>query len=250
MKTLRVPGLTAYAAIVLWLLLAVINAASAREKSVVAADISRDIAAALLEKGAPEEANIVFANPAQPVPVAEGGAPQIDSVSYNRQSGRFLARLSGFGAHGVVLSGTALAPIETPVLVAPIARGEIIAEDDIEFVMLARAMPTDAILEVEDLIGAQARHALKAGAPLRKSDLARPELVKKGALVTVTYEAPGLRIAQSGVAQTSGGAGDVIDVETMTGARAVRAVVTGRNAALVRHPRLAQLQSEGLRARD
>jgi flagella basal body P-ring formation protein FlgA len=197
-----------------------------------AADHLPAIETALAEQGAPAGGEIRLAEPEQLVP----DNATLVSMSFNPQSGRFIARLAG-GGDVVVIAGSARKPVEAPVLVAAKARGDMISESDIAYVETADVLPTDVILETEALVGAEARRDLRAGAPLRRSDIAERMLIKKKALVTVAYESPGLWLSQTGVAQANGAQGDVIAVEIAGSGRIVRAVVEGENhARIVRAP--------------
>ena len=197
-----------------------------------AADLLPAIEAALIEQGASADAEVRLAAP--DLAIADGAT--IESLSYNPRSGRFVAR-----AAGAVIAGTARAATETPVLIEPVARGEEIAEDNIAFLQTADVLPADVALTLDDLAGKEARRNLGAGAPLRRSDVVAPILVKRNALVTVSYERPGVVLTQTGVAQVAGSQGEVIDIETASG-RIVRAVVIGRDRARVVGARQARLQ--------
>lgn len=67
---------------------------------------------------------------------------------------------------------------------------------------------------------------------MRRIDVVSPILVKRNAIVSITYERPGVLLTQAGVAQGAGVQGDVIDIQT-PGGRVVRAVVTRRDRAAV-----------------
>ncbi|MEQ1931753.1 MAG: flagellar basal body P-ring formation chaperone FlgA [Parvularculaceae bacterium] len=200
-----------------------------------AADLLPAIEAALAEKGAPADVQVILTSPEQPVP----DNATFDSVSFNQVNGRFAIRLSAAGAQPSIVSGSARAPVETPVLIEAVPRGEEIREENIGFASTANVLAADTVFEVESLVGAVARRNLGAGAPLRRADVAQPVLVKKNSLVTVAYEAPGLSLTQSGVAQSNGAKGDVIDIETVQTGRVIRAVVSGTNFAVIAGARLA-----------
>ncbi len=51
-----------------------------------------------------------------------------------------------------------------------------------------------------------------AGVPLRSGDVQREEIVAKGELVTIVYEAPGILITMRGRVNESGAMGDVVSV--------------------------------------
>lgn len=247
MKLLKAPGVVAYAAILLWFLLTVMTSISANAQEAVAlraSDILPSIEAALMAKGAPAGAEITLADP-DALFASASGEPQFDNVSYNAASGRFLVRVVGAdGTPALAIAGFMRRPAEFPVLIAPLARGEKLGEDNIAWIETSDARPADFITGLDDLIGMEARRPLQAGAPLRPSDVAAPVLVKKGALVTMTYAALGLSLTHAGVAQSSGARGDLIDVKNMKSERVVKATVAGANIVSVVPPRFAAMEQE------
>ncbi|MGF1545636.1 MAG: flagella basal body P-ring formation protein FlgA [Parvularculaceae bacterium] len=66
-------------------------------------------------------------------------------------------------------------------------------------------------------------------APTRKDR--GPTVIDRGDAVTIVFEAPGMRLANRGLAQERGAVGDVIEIETIRSARAVKAIVTGAGQA-------------------
>jgi flagella basal body P-ring formation protein FlgA len=245
MKPVKLPGVAAYATIGLWLLLTVLtpiraDAAEAQAPVIIrAADILPAIEEALMAKGVPAEAEVALAEPEATLAVEAGTSPQFDSISFNRASGRFLIRMRGFGgAPSTAISGTVKIVARFPTLVAPLARGEVIEEDNIDWIETAEARPADFITEAESLVGMEARRAIEPGAPLRPSDVVAPVLVKRGALVTMTYSLSGLTLTHAGVAQTTGAKGDLIDVKNVKSERIVKAVVAGENLVAIASPRI------------
>ena len=64
--------------------------------------------------------------------------------------------------------------------------------------------------------------------PLRAGDVQREEIVGKGELVTIVYEAPGLLITMRGKANEAGAMGDVISHRpTSTSKRVLQGTVSG-----------------------
>ncbi|MGE0409185.1 MAG: flagellar basal body P-ring formation chaperone FlgA [Amphiplicatus sp.] len=234
-------GFIAYAAIILWFLLVILAPLSANAEPVAlrAADILPSIEAALMEKGVPANAEIALSEPNAPIVLANK-TPDFDSVSVNPVSGRFLIRVRGMdGSPGAAIAGVAKIPALLPALIAPVARGDVIAEDNIDWIKTSEARPADYISSLDALVGMEARRTLQAGQALRPNDVIAPVLVKKGALVTMTYVASGLALSHAGVAQAAGAKGDVIDVKNVKSERIVKAVIIGANRLAVASPRLA-----------
>jgi flagella basal body P-ring formation protein FlgA len=115
-----------------------------------------------------------------------------------------------------------------------IARGTVIAESD----LATKAIPILRMNELlvhslADIVGKEAKRALRAGEVLRMSDLKHPTLVAKGATVTMMFEAPGMSLTAVGRALAEGGEGDSIAVLNPTSYRQVVAVITGPGAVRV-----------------
>lgn len=231
MRLQRIPDILAYAAMAMWLLqIAIAPAGATDAPSSRLAERSEEFRAALVEQGAPETIRIKFSNPEARIAVDPTTPLAIDSISFNRATGRFLARLS-IAKAPLVIAGEAVTVATLPVPARAIARNEIIGEDDIDWIEVTDPR-ADLYLDDADLIiGKIARRPLAAKAPLRKLDLAAPTLIKRGDTATIVLEAPGLRLTQAAIAQASGGEGDVIAFKNVNSNREIKAVVIARGAA-------------------
>ncbi len=72
-----------------------------------------------------------------------------------------------------------------------------------------------------------ARQGLRAGQPLRRADLMKPELVGRNEPVTLIFQAPGISLTVRGTAIEPGTEGDIINVMNTQSKRQVQGVVTG-----------------------
>lgn len=211
-----------------------------KQVALTASDILPDIEAALAAHGAPAGAEIVLNNPDQRFAVS--GPVEIAHVSYSAASGRFVVRLANAP---VALAGVAQMSESVPVLTRAIARGEIINEDDIAYVETAGARGGNFVRDAAALIGKETRRPLSAETPLRASDVVAPVLVRKGALVTLSYAIEGLRLTHQGVAMKSGTKGDVISVRNIQSERVLKGVVRSENLVAVASPRAPLHSVEG-----
>ncbi|MEL6213631.1 MAG: flagellar basal body P-ring formation chaperone FlgA, partial [Pseudomonadota bacterium] len=118
-------------------------------------------------------------------------------------------------------------------LTRSIARGDIIAESDIVYVERNDLPALSFVTNAGDVIGKVAMRPLRANTPLRANAVKAPQLVKKGALVTVRYKMSGLQVSHHGVARQSGALGDVINIMNTKSERTIKAVITGTNEARV-----------------
>lgn len=124
--------------------------------------------------------------------------------------------------------GTIRETLEVPVLTRPINRGDIIKDADVAFERRARAdVAADVIAAPESVVGLAARQALRAGVPLRRTEIVRPEVIKRGELVTIVYEVPGILLTIRGKAMEGGAEGDVINVLNTQSKRTIQGIVSG-----------------------
>lgn len=117
------------------------------------------------------------------------------------------------------VNGQVFATIEVPVPARSLRPGDMIAESDIEWHSVRAAeVRTNMVTETALIVGQEARRPLRAGTPIRISDLRDPVTVSKGATVTMIYRTPVMLLTASGRAKQSGSRGDIIRiVNTQTG---------------------------------
>jgi flagellar basal body P-ring formation protein FlgA len=121
--------------------------------------------------------------------------------------------------------------IETADAVVPnrtIGRGEVIRAGDLAVERRPRAEVTGEVpATIAEVAGRAARQALRQGVPVRRTDLAKPEMVKRDDNVNLIYEVPGILLTTRGKALESGGEGDLISVLNPQSKRTVQGIVTG-----------------------
>jgi flagella basal body P-ring formation protein FlgA len=116
--------------------------------------------------------------------------------------------------------------VDVAVARSDIARGEVIAEADLEYKAVPAVRANGSVVRaITDAAGMEARRALKAGELIRAGDLKRPTMVAKGSSVTMVFDAPGMRLSAVGRAMAEGAEGDTITVLNPTSFRKVEAVV-------------------------
>ncbi|MGL5446515.1 MAG: flagellar basal body P-ring formation chaperone FlgA, partial [Rhabdaerophilum sp.] len=166
------------------------------------------------------------------VDAARADAIKVASFNRDLRSGRYEARLSLAGApdgvDGWTITGSIVEMREVAVPTADIDRGEAIQAKDLVIVKRPAAqVSAEVVRPLSDLIGMVPRRALKAGEFIRSADLAKPILVEKAALVTVTYQTRGLMLSMRGRAQASGSQGDIVKIQNLQSKKVVEGVVTG-----------------------
>lgn len=175
----------------------------------------------------------------------DGGAPSVAvepelngdvavvDLSFDARSRRLQARLAVPGSTAMRLKPLRISGqlVETMEVVVPkrlIARGETLGKDDVTVERRPRdGQGSEIIGDARAAIDKVARRALLAGVPLRGSDVQREEIVGKGDLVTIVYEAPGLLIMLRGRANEAGAMGDVVSVTNPQSKRVLQGKVTG-----------------------
>lgn len=162
------------------------------------------------------------------------GAITIARLHFDPRSESFNATVALPDGRREVITGSLVAMTDVPVLTGSVATGVTIGNADIDWLRLpTRQVSAQIITNADDLVGMAARRALRPGVPLRLSDIQRPQLVKRGDIVTMTFHAPGITVTAAGRAMESGAKGDRIRIVNINSNRAVEATITGARMASV-----------------
>lgn len=111
-----------------------------------------------------------------------------------------------------------------------IARHETLSENDIKMVRRdITLLGDDLVRRMTEIIGKRATTSLQPGDVLRASYLDEPPLVRRGDLVTIVAQTPGLRATAPGEAKKTGGRGEIIRVKNLMSRKYILAkiVATG-----------------------
>lgn len=180
----------------------------------------------LIAKGAPEDGAVALVGR-----VPRGIEPEtleLAKIDYSAETGRFVVQVrlaSGrlYGMQGKVEDG-----MDVPVLTRALKAGDVVAPDDVMFVrMAASRVPRGSVGDAEKLVGFSARRQLRAGLPLRESDIQKPLVIRKGDAVMIVFRAPGIELTSRGKAMTEGGVGDTVAVVNAQSLKQIDAVVLG-----------------------
>jgi flagella basal body P-ring formation protein FlgA len=165
-------------------------------------------------------------------PDAKGEIAAGDLV-YDRRNRRFSAHL-WVGAAGADrppsarVSGTVIDTVEVAVVTRALNRGEAVTAGDLTLERRPReGAPSDAITETASLAGRVAKRTFTAGSILRSGDLVRPEIVARGDIVTVVYEAPGMTLTMRAKSADAGAMGDTVSVTNPQSKKTLQATVVG-----------------------
>jgi flagella basal body P-ring formation protein FlgA len=109
-----------------------------------------------------------------------------------------------------------------------IARGDVISKSDLTYADVPAANAAFGVAtSISQIEGKQTRRVLRAGEPVRTSDVRAPILVTKGSTVTMTFSAPGITLTAVGRAMSEGGLGESVTVLNPVSYRQITATVTG-----------------------
>ena len=142
-----------------------------------------------------------------------GPEPDYSLVAFDERSGRFQIQIEAVGLRPMTLTGTVTEVMDVPVLSQPIERGHVVREEDLSWIRVPiNRLGAQMISDPSELVGKSAKRPLRSGQPLRLSDLRRPIAINKGALVTMTFNVPGMQLTDTGRATEQGAIGDTIAV--------------------------------------
>jgi flagella basal body P-ring formation protein FlgA len=168
-------------------------------------------------------------------PVDSYGGPRVVSMNYDLRSGMFAADVAPYeGADVIRVTGRAYQTVEVPVLARTIAAGEEITERDLRWAsQRGDRLRPDAVLNPDNIVGFEARRALRPGEPLREYDLVRPLMVARGELVTLVFESPGIQLSVRARAMENASDGELARFVNLQSNRTIEALVDGPGRARV-----------------
>jgi flagella basal body P-ring formation protein FlgA len=223
-------------------------------RTVPIADINRAVAETAAKQigiDDPGNVSVYFDASVRPFVVEPNAAttPRIVQFNYDPRSQRFDASVDVPGSaatrkKAARISGYLYESVEVPTLARAFTRGELVRDGDIEMQRRPKAELTpDTIRNAAAVVGHAARRDLRAGLPLRISELMKPELVGRGDTVTLTFESPGVVLSVRARAVESGTEGDVIQVINPQSKRTVQATIDGPGHVIVRSMKTARSAS-------
>jgi flagella basal body P-ring formation protein FlgA len=166
------------------------------------------------------------------------GALQPVATRYDNRGGRFditfeINNDSTPSPTKLRLTGTAIETVEVAVLTRDIDRTDVLKSSDVAQERRPKAeVPGEPALR-ERAVGMQLRRPMRAGAPIRAADIAKPEFVSRDQSVTVIYQVPGIYLTTRGKAIDGGAEGDTVSVLNLQTKRTLTGIVTGRGQVTV-----------------
>ena len=213
------------------------KAVVARESIVIGRrEIADRILAALVDKGVDADMQVELSNRMLRihVPGDSTATVAVEDVAYDPRTRRFIAIVAAPAddpaARRIRVTGRVHRVIDVPVLTRRVLAGEVIRERDVKRIsMRSDRLHRDTIQDPGALIGKSPRRGLRAGVPVRVSDVRLPVLVPRRSLVTIVYRVRSMTLTAQGRALEDGGAGDTVRVANTQSNTVVQAVVTGAN---------------------
>jgi flagella basal body P-ring formation protein FlgA len=155
----------------------------------------------------------------------------VQDMSYDQRLRRVSATLVLPGSAATRLrplriSGQLVETIEVVMPTRPLTKGETLASADVTLERRPReGLGQDTLADLQAAIGKVVKRPMMPGQPVRATDVQRNEVVGRGDLVNMTYEAPGVLVSMRGRASEAGGIGDVITVQNLQSKRLLQATV-------------------------
>jgi len=113
-----------------------------------------------------------------------------------------------------------------------LAAGDVVQPGDLIWTKAAGA-PLDAPRDVDSVVGMAARRPLREGDSVAMRDVAAPQVIKAGDMVTVVYEDGDIRLTLQAKALANASAGDTLNVQNTASKKIIEAVATGADEAAV-----------------
>ena len=197
--------------------------------------IETELREALRLEGAPANASIEIANRSAlqiVIPATASPNVAVRDVIYDQRMNRFTATVEvpagSPSATRVKLNGSVFASARIPVLAHPMARGDVITEQDLEWVdVREEVVRRDVATNARQMIGQEPRYQLRPGAPVRLAELQKPVVVAKNTPVTMIVRNRFMTLTAQGRAVEDGSVGDVIHVINIHSKQTVDARVDG-----------------------
>ena len=125
--------------------------------------------------------------------------------------------------------------VQVAVLAHPVEKGTRLERSDFESEARAPAAARGA-LSAEDAAGMEAARNLSAGMTVRRSDLMKPQMVRRGEPVTIRIVSGALVITASGRALNGGGQGEMVRVVTTATNRTLDGTIEGSGTVRIAAP--------------
>ncbi|MBL42371.1 MAG: flagella basal body P-ring formation protein FlgA [Rhodospirillaceae bacterium] len=168
------------------------------------------------------------------IPINSDYKVEIIHLSYNEKTERFFANIkimgNDFSPLITNLKGFARSVVNIPILNNKISKGQILNNNDIKIIKIAKnRININYLTSIDDIIGMEASRNLRKGSPLKKIDLRNIRLVEKGKAVSLFIKSELMTIKTVGQSLDHGSLGDHIRVLNPRSRKIISGIVTGKN---------------------
>jgi len=168
------------------------------------------------------------------IDAAANGDLVLSSAALNQLSGRFEVTFEAPGGSAIHrplrFTGSVIETVAVAVAVHALKPGTVVKDSDVAVERRPKAqIGAETLGATHEAVGLAVRGPLRAGQPLRRTDLMKPQVVHRDDNVTLVYEVPGILLTTRGKALEAGAEGDVISVLNVQSKRTVQGTVTGPN---------------------
>jgi flagella basal body P-ring formation protein FlgA len=202
----------------------------------IAAALRRELA----DRLPPGRVELDLDNPSLRLMAPAGGAAalSVDNLVYDARTGRVsadvVASADAADAEPVRVTGRVFRMIDMPVLARPVAPGDTIAASDIDTISVRGDRLVQNYIAAEaDLVGKTPRRPIPPGALVRANDVQVPVVIRKGELVTVVLQTPGMRLTAQAKALADGTQGGALRVANTRSGRVLEATVAGPGIVII-----------------
>lgn len=166
----------------------------------------------------------------------------IKNLQVNDLGNRFKAEMAFNDDYNTTISitGKLIALVDVPVLTKNLQSGEVIEQKDLGW----KKMPIHLVNRTmaashDEVVGNLVKvSSLQADNPIKLQQLTKNNVIKKGAMVTITVQTPHMLLQTKGKALEDGTTGSVIRVSNLDSNQVIKTTVTGINQVAVDVPSL------------
>lgn len=119
-------------------------------------------------------------------------------------------------------------PIQIPVAMRDIRRGDRVGHDDVAWVTVNESeLRTGVITEPDEIIGREAIRTVRAGRPVFENQVRRPIVIERGETITIRLITPQMTLTAVGRALNDAGKGETIEIMNLQSRKRLLATVEG-----------------------
>ncbi len=172
------------------------------------------------------------------IPTNAQASVAVHDIIIDQRTQRFAAMLEvpagSPSATRIRVQGRIFTMTRLPVLTHTMSRGDVITEHDVEWKdVREEAVRREIAIEPRELIGQEPRFQVKAGVPVRTTELQRPVMVTRNSTVTMVLRTETMTLSTMGRAIDDGGRGDIVKVTNLQTKQIVEARVDGPGTVIV-----------------